>query len=192
MASSAGSIEGSTGRGRGKSPWPDGSQDRAEVVSLEGRLAGEQAIERGAQAVDVGARAEAVEVAGRLLGAHISRRAQRRAGQRIGRSRWPRRASASARPTADPGPPSRRLGQAPVDDERLAIFADDDVGRLDIAVEHAPAVGVVDGVADVDEPAQQLAQAPASAGPGRRSSLRSAWKAPMASLRLSPRMNRMA
>ncbi len=38
------------------------------------------------------------------------------------------------------------------------MLADDDVPRLDVAVQHAPAVRVVDGVADVDEPPQQLAQ----------------------------------
>ena len=54
--------------------------------------------------------------------------------------------------------PARGLGQAPVDDQRLAVLADDDVARLDVAVQHAPAVGVVDRVADVEEPPQQLAQ----------------------------------
>ena len=38
------------------------------------------------------------------------------------------------------------------------MVADDDVPRLDVAMEHAAAVGVVDRVADVDEPPQQLAQ----------------------------------
>ena len=38
------------------------------------------------------------------------------------------------------------------------MLADDDVARLDVAVQHAAAVGVVDRVADVDEPPQQLAQ----------------------------------
>ena len=78
--------------------------------------------------------------------------------------------SVSAEPLADDGierplvrrparlRPAHRLGQAPVDDQRLAVLADDDVGRLDVAVEHAAAVGVVDRVADVDEPPQELAQ----------------------------------
>ena len=48
--------------------------------------------------------------------------------------------------------PAQGLGQAPVHHQRLAVLADDDVRRLDVAVQHAAAVGVVDGVADVDEP----------------------------------------
>ena len=51
-----------------------------------------------------------------------------------------------------------RLGETPVDDECLAVLADDDVPRLDVAVEHAPAVGVVDRVTDVQEPPQESAQ----------------------------------
>ena len=50
------------------------------------------------------------------------------------------------------------LGKSPIDDESLAVLADDDVGRLDIAVQDAPGVGVVDGVAHVDEPPKQPAQ----------------------------------
>ena len=84
----------------------DGSQDLADVVSLERRLAGEQAIKRRAQAVNVGTRAEPLEVAGRLLGAHIRRASPSpsRGGSRP--SRWPTTASASARPTAIRAPPS--------------------------------------------------------------------------------------
>ena len=82
------------------------------------------------------------------------------------------------------------LGQPPVDDQRLAVFADDDVARLDVAMEDAAAVSVADRIADVHESPEQLAerQRPltwsASAG--------SAWNRSMASLRVSPRMNRMA
>ena len=38
------------------------------------------------------------------------------------------------------------------------MLADDDVARLDVPVQDAAAVGVVDGVADVGEPPQELAQ----------------------------------
>ena len=65
------------------------------------------------------------------------------------------------RPLAGAGAGSARpsgLGQAPVDHQRLAVLADDHVARLDVAVQHAPAVGVVDRVADVDEPPQELPQ----------------------------------
>ena len=49
------------------------------------------------------------------------------------------------------------------------MFADDDVSRFDVAMEHAAAVGVVDGVADVHQAAEQLAQFErSSAGVTRR------------------------
>ena len=66
--------------------------------------------------------------------------------------------AASARPSDPASDRPVGLGQAPVDHQRLAVLADDDVARLDVAVQHAAAVGVVDRVADVDEPPQQLAQ----------------------------------
>ena len=54
--------------------------------------------------------------------------------------------------------PADGLGQPPVDHQRLAVLAQDDVGRLDVAMDHAAGVGVIDGVADVEEAAEQLAQ----------------------------------
>ena len=54
--------------------------------ALERRLAGQQAVERGAQAVDVGPRAQPVQLAPRLLGAHVGRRAQRAARQGLRRA----------------------------------------------------------------------------------------------------------
>ena len=53
---------------------------------------------------------------------------------------------------------AHRLGQAPVDDQGLAVLADDDVARLQVAVQHAAAVRVLDRVADVEKPPQQLPQ----------------------------------
>ena len=50
------------------------------------------------------------------------------------------------------------LGQAPVHHQRLAVRAEQDVGRLEVAVDHAPAVGVGHHVADGDEPVQELPQ----------------------------------
>ena len=38
------------------------------------------------------------------------------------------------------------------------MLAEDDVGRLDVAMDHAAGVGVIDGVADVEEAAEQLAK----------------------------------
>lgn len=98
------------------------------------------------------------QAAGRLLGAHKARRADGRPGQRLGRPAGrggPQRRLLGGRALAGP---VDRLGQAPVDDQRLAVLADDDVGRLEVAMQHAPAVRVRDGVADVEEAAEQLAQ----------------------------------
>ncbi len=38
------------------------------------------------------------------------------------------------------------------------MLAQNDIGRFDVAMQHAPAVRVIDGVADVKEAAKQLAQ----------------------------------
>ena len=140
-ASSAGSIDGSTLPRRRELALLHRAQHRADVVALERRLAGQQAVERRAQAVDVGPRAEPVEVARGLLGAHVRRRAQGTAGQRLGDCRWPTTASASARPVAARLGPADGLGQAPVDHQRLAVLADDDIARLDVAVQTPRASG---------------------------------------------------
>ena len=50
------------------------------------------------------------------------------------------------------------LGQAPVDDQRLAIRAEQDVGRLQVAVDYTSAVGVGHHVAHGHEPVQELPQ----------------------------------
>ena len=61
------------------------------------------------------------------------------------------------------------LGQAPIDDQRLAEFAEHDVARLQIAVHDPAAMGIFDRVANVDKSAQQLAnssvRSPGSRGP---------------------------
>ena len=74
---------------------------------LERRPAGQQAVERRAQAVDVGARPEAVQVPLGLLGAHVRRRPQAHAGQRLGAAAGrggDQRPLARIRPRARPGP----------------------------------------------------------------------------------------
>src|SRR5262249_58177411 len=61
-------------------------------------------------------------------------------------------------------------GQASVDAQGLAVVAEYHVRRLDITVEHAAAVRIVDRVADPEEPPEQLlelqlALAPDGSGP---------------------------
>ena len=59
------------------------------------------------------------------------------------------------------------LGQAPVDDDGLAEVADHDVGRLEVAVDDALAVGVGDRLGDGDDVRQERqALVEARAAPG--------------------------
>src|SRR5262249_18096180 len=60
----------------------------------------------------------------------------------------------------------------PIDDDRLAEFAEHDIGGLQIAMQHAATMRVGDGVAHVDEAAQQLPKGePALAGIRQRQGL---------------------
>ena len=121
------------------------------------------------------------------------RRADRRARQRLGRPAGRRRDQRRLRVLGRAG--SRltdRLGQAPVHHQGLAVLAQHDVARLQVAVQHPAAVGVRDRVADVEEAAQQLPQREhalariAIAGSSAR------WNRSIASLRLSPWISRIA
>ena len=47
------------------------------------------------------------------------------------------------------------LGESPVDDERLPVGAEHDVGRLEVAMEDTLAVGKRHGLAGRDQPAEQ-------------------------------------
>ena len=78
------------------------------------------------------------------------------------------------------------LGQSPVDHQGLAVGAQHDIGRLQVAMDHAPAVGVGDRVADVDEPAQELAEGQGALGRIAAECASARWNRSMASLRLSP------
>ena len=177
--------------GRRELPLADVAEEVEHLLALERRPARQQAIERGAERVDVRPRPELLQIAGGLLGAHVRGRAERRAGQRLGRARGRRGHQGPLAARSADLRLADRLGQAPVDDEGLAILADDHVPWLDVPVQHAPAVGVVDRVADVHEPPQELAegQRPA-AGVGPQGSSR--WNASIASLSESPLMNRIA
>ncbi len=157
IASSARSIVGSSVRGVGKSPrWT--AQDRPDVSAFVRGLAGQETVEGGSEAVDIRARAEPVELAAGLLGAHVGRGPHRRAGQGVGAAAGGARHQHPLSEVAPRLDPAQRLCQAPVDDQRLAVLADDDVGRLEVAVQHAAAVCVVDRVADVGESPQEPAQ----------------------------------
>ena len=160
-------------------------------VALERGLAGQEAIKGGAQAVDVAAGTEAIQVAGGLLGAHVGGVPRADAGQGLGAAAGRAGHQGPLAAVAGASDSPERLGQAPIDHERLSVLAHDHVARLDVPVEDAPAVGVFDGVADVDEPPQQVVQLQRAAA-GVAPSVGSAWKRSIASFRVSPRMNRIA
>ena len=162
----------------------------ADILTLERRPAGEQAVERRAQAVHVRPRSQPVQFAARLFRAHVGGRAQRAARQASRPSRSTRKGKRLLA-ALDAVGPAHRLGQPPVHHQRLAVLAHDDVGRLDVAVDHAAAVGVVDGVADIGESPQELAQLQRPAA-GSLVSASSSWNRAIASLSESPLMNRMA
>src|SRR5262249_3720114 len=103
------------------------SRDRS--LGPERRAAGEQLVEDGAQAVDVAGGGED-RVAARLLRGDVARRADDRRGR--GRAR------AGVEP----------LREAEVGDVGPARLVEQDVGRLEVAVQYAALVRVVDGAGD--------------------------------------------
>ena len=102
--------------------------DRLRGRSGERRLAGEHLVEHAAQGVDVGAGGD-LALAHRLLGAHVVRRAERHAG------------------LGHPVPAGLAGGErdAEVGHQRAPVVQQD-VLRLDVAVDHAVPVGVVERV----------------------------------------------
>ena len=129
-------------------------------MSASGGMARQDAVKRRTEAVYVARRSHPVQLAHRLLGAHVLRSAQSRAVQ--GRLH----AAAGRRPECplilDRGRtfsrPLDRLGQSPVDHQGFAEFAQHHVRRLQVAVEHAPAMGVGHHVANALEMVEQLAK----------------------------------
>jgi hypothetical protein len=113
---------------------------RQECLCLEGRLAREQLVEQHAQAVDVAARINVQARHLRLLRRHVGRRAdelvQLRIDRVVGESSF------------------RRLGDTEVNDlgHGLAVVhRHEDVRGLDVAVDDALLVRVLDGLANLDE-----------------------------------------
>jgi hypothetical protein len=102
-------------------------RDLGQILALEGLLAGQDLVEDDAEREDVGA---VVDVAGLdLLGSHVVRRPQQLSLHRQVRGVEP--------------------GDAEVGDLDLVVGGDQDVRRLDVAMDHAPRVGVVEGLGDL-------------------------------------------
>jgi hypothetical protein len=60
------------------------------------------------------------------------------------------------------------LCEGPVNDEGLAVVADQNVARPEVAMDHAAAVGIGDRVADIEEAGEQPAGLGRAAGAGGR------------------------
>jgi hypothetical protein len=115
------------------------------------RLAGQHLVEQRAERVHVGALVHRLPA--RLLRGHVAGRAQHRALPRERAIHGERVVALGLRRAL-----ARRaqvLGETPVDHHRLAEGADQHVGRLEIAVDDAFAVGVRDGVGHGDDVGEQ-------------------------------------
>ena len=108
-------------------------------VGGEGHLAGDRLHQHEGERVDVGLAGEGLAL--RLLGRRVAGGAEHRA-LRFG----PRRLG-------------QRPGQAEVGDAEPALLAEEEVGRLDVAVHEAPAVRVLEGPGGLEADQQRLRRA---------------------------------
>ena len=119
----------------------------AQPLLVERRGAGEQFVEQHAQRVDVAAGVDVQAAHLGLLGAHVQRRADHLA--EAGEERLLGQLLTDG------------LGDAEVDDlghRHAVVQRDQDVGRLEVAVDDPLLMGVLDGLADRDEQLQPLAR----------------------------------
>ncbi len=101
-------------------------------ASSNGRMPCEQRVHRGAELIDVGAR-----IAARRVGEGLRRRPRNRQPGRLRRG-------------------VRRRGDAEVRECRSVVFRDENVGRLDVAVQNPRPVRGLDSRRDLDADAQRL------------------------------------
>jgi hypothetical protein len=111
------------------------------AIQLVRRPFGEHFVEDHAERVDVRPGVERRDVAGHLLRAHVAEGAQHLAGSGLHRREQP-----VVRPACD----------SEVEDLRFASFGDEDVRRLEIAVDDAPMVRVLNGVGNRGHQQQPL------------------------------------
>ncbi len=161
IASSATGTVDLTSRGRGKSP----AQTLGKMIDgsgpVERGLPRQQAVERGPKAVHIACGAQLGEPARCLFRAHVARRAHRRAcpGIRSATGRdWRERDPIRCGLHID----GSRLGQSPVDHQRLAILVQNDVRRFQVAVEDSATVRVSHRVTHIHEPCRAAGAVPAS------------------------------
>ena len=155
MASSAGRSRGGAAEGREDSRAGHG-RGLGHISIGERGVPDEQAVERCAQPIDIARRPDLIEVARRLLRAHVPRRSHRGAGER---QRGIPRAGRSPAPPALGGFLDRqRLGDSPINDERLTEWAEHDVFWLQVPVHDPSAMCIGDRVARGDKALQQPAK----------------------------------
>ena len=142
------------------------SRQVARSSAVEGRHARQDVVEHRAQAEDVGALVEPIPRAHRLLGRHERRRPARPAAHvEVGVA-----GNHQGRHLARHGARRSHDRKAPVDQVDLPEGADQDVPRLDVAVEDAAAVGESDRLADLEKSGHHLAERLGETGlpPGAR------------------------
>ena len=140
----------------GKIPRRTRSRTLGHISIGERGVPDEQAIERRAQPVDVARRPDLVEVARRLLRAHVPRSSHRGSRER---QRGIPRAGRGPTPPAFGGFLDRQgLGDSPIDNERLSERAEHDVLWLEVAVNDPSAVCISNRVARGDKALQQPAK----------------------------------
>ena len=118
---------------------------RHQFLGVEGGAAGQQLVEQHPQAIDVAARINVQPAHLRLLRAHVGRRAHELVQLRV--NRRIRQAAFGGFGNAE----INHLGHGHAVEER-----DEDVGRLDVPMDNPLLVGVLDGLADVDEQVEPL------------------------------------
>src|ERR1043165_3256522 len=125
------------------------AEEAVAVAEVGGRdlLKGAELPEHGADGEDVGALVDGL--AALLFRGHVGRGAEDGAGGGEVVAGWGLGGGAGGRGLVGGG--GEVFGQAPVDDDRLAEGADDDIGGLEVAVDDVAAVGVGDGVGDGDD-----------------------------------------
>ena len=106
-------------------------EDRIQLVLFaKRRPAGEEFVKHGAKAIDIGARRNLGRIAAGLLGGHVARRAEDRAGLRF-------RAVIL-----------KDLGQPEIGHQGLVVLIEQDVRRLEVAMDDAVGMQVVHGSGD--------------------------------------------
>ena len=138
-------------------------EDRLPTCCPETASARRHLVEHDAEREQIGARVQLL--AARLLRRHVGDRAERRARAGQDSSATPRSAAASTPPTGVR--PRRQLRQAEIEHLRVAARRDEDVGRLDVAVDDALRVRGVQRVGNLDRRGRAAARSASGLPPMR-------------------------